>query len=426
MNTPRLRFKEYNCSDYPEWKEVPFCIAFSFIGNNTLSRSELSLDVKTSVRNIHYGDILIKYGSIVHSSFDAIPYIIKIDDKTTKEKLLKTGDVIFADTAEDNTVGKACEIVLDAVFDKIVAGLHTIAVRPNDSFAIGYLGYFFNSALFHNQLLPLIQGIKVSSISKSALFNETKVYYPSLPEQQKIADFLSSYDEKISIQRERVEALERRKKGLLQKVFSQEIRFKDEDGRMYGKWDSKTIGDVTVPTAGATPSTKNGSYWIGGDIPWMSSGEVHNGQIYKTEKFITAKGYSNSSTKLLPPNTVVVALAGQGKTRGAVAITRIKLCTNQSLAGLVLKEGSNVISDYLYQYLKNQYSELRKVSSGEGGRGGLNLNIISEFPIMLPSLKEQRKISDFFTVIDDQLNIEKERLATMETIKKGLLQGLFC
>lgn len=265
--------------------------------------------------------------------------------------------------------------------------------------------------------VPSLTGTTIGNIN---------VEIPTIFEQNKIADFLSSYDEKISIQRERVESLERRKKGLLQKVFSQEIRFKAEDGGIYEKWESKTIGDVTVPTAGATPSTKNGSYWIGGDIPWMSSGEVHNGQVFKTEKFITAKGYSNSSTKLLPPNTVVVALAGQGKTRGSVAITRIKLCTNQSLAGLVLKEGSNVISDYLYQYLKNQYSELRKVSSGDGGRGGLNLNIISEFPIILPSLKEQRKIADFFTVIDDQINIEKERLVTMEAIKKGLLQGLFC
>lgn len=214
-----IRFKADDGSEYPKWNEIPFCMAFSSISNNTLSRSELSFDVKTSVRNIHYGDVLIKYGAVIHTNIDNIPYVIEIDDKLTKEKLLKSGDVIFADTAEDNTVGKACELVLGDDSDNIVAGLHTIAVRPNETFALGYLGYFFNSTLFHDQLLPLIQGIKVSSISKRSLFSETKVSYPSLPEQMKIADFFTVIDDQINIEKERLATMETIKKGLLQGLF---------------------------------------------------------------------------------------------------------------------------------------------------------------------------------------------------------------
>ena len=395
MDTQRLRFKGINGVEFPEWKKTSIEDLFEVSAGGDLDKDHFSHFKDDKHVYPIYANALTNGGLFGYST----KYTVAEKSITVTGR----GEVGHA-TARD---GKYTPIV------------RLLVCKPKNN----QNTKFFEEAI--NRTNIVIESTGVPQLTVPQL-KRIILPVPSLPEQQKIADLLSSYDEKISIQRERVESLERRKKGLLQKIFSQEIRFKAEDGGIYEKWESKTIGDVTVPTAGATPSTKNGSYWIGGDIPWMSSGEVHNGQVFKTEKFITAKGYSNSSTKLLPPNTVVVALAGQGKTRGSVAITRIKLCTNQSLAGLVLKEGSNVISDYLYQYLKNQYSELRKVSSGDGGRGGLNLNIISEFPIILPSLKEQRKIADFFTVIDDQINIEKERLVTMEAIKKGLLQGLFC
>ena len=395
MDTQRLRFKGINGVEFPEWKKTSIEDLFEVSAGGDLDKDHFSHFKDDKHVYPIYANALTNGGLFGYST----KYTVAEKSITVTGR----GEVGHA-TARD---GKYTPIV------------RLLVCKPKNN----QNTKFFEEAINRTNIVIVSTGVPQLTVPQ---LKRIILPVPSLPEQQKIADLLSSYDEKISIQRERVESLERRKKGLLQKIFSQEIRFKAEDGGIYEKWESKTIGDVTVPTAGATPSTKNGSYWIGGDIPWMSSGEVHNGQVFKTEKFITAKGYSNSSTKLLPPNTVVVALAGQGKTRGSVAITRIKLCTNQSLAGLVLKEGSNVISDYLYQYLKNQYSELRKVSSGDGGRGGLNLNIISEFPIILPSLKEQRKIADFFTVIDDQINIEKERLVTMEAIKKGLLQGLFC
>ena len=171
------------------------------------------------------------------------------------------------------------------------------------------------------------------------------------------------------------------------------------------------IEDIAKCYAGATPKTERKEYWDNGNIPWMSSGEVNLGQVYHTEKFITQEGYDNSSTKMLPKDTVVIALAGQGKTRGTVAITRIELCTNQSLCGIVLNN-NEVNSDYLYYYLKGQYETLRKISSGDGTRGGLNLKMINNFEVPIPDLLEQERIVN---ILDRMDKAHKELCQSIET-----------
>ena len=190
-----------------------------------------------------------------------------------------------------------------------------------------------------------------------------------------------------------------------------------------GEWEVKRLGEIAELYAGATPSTTKLEYWKGGTIPWMSSGEVHNGQIFQTEKKITTLGYDNCSTKLVPPNSVVVALAGQGKTRGTVAITRIQLCTNQSLCSII--PNSNYCSDYLYFYLGSQYEVLRQISSGDGTRGGLNLQMLKDFLIPFPPLAEQRRIAACLSALDEMLAATNGKLEQLKAYKKGLMQNLF-
>lgn len=170
------------------------------------------------------------------------------------------------------------------------------------------------------------------------------------------------------------------------------------------------IGDSRVSVcvvAGATPESSRAEYWENGTIPWMSSGEVNKATIHATEKLITKEAYSATSTKLVPPGAVVVALAGQGKTRGTVARTRIELCTNQSLASIVLTD--EVDSDFLFHFLRTQYAQLRDVSSGEGTRGGLNLQMIRAFKVPVPPLPIQREIArvlNQFTQLEAELEAE--------------------
>ncbi|HHP1781401.1 restriction endonuclease subunit S [Klebsiella pneumoniae] len=167
--------------------------------------------------------------------------------------------------------------------------------------------------------------------------------------------------------------------------------------------------------SGGTPDTKKIEYWEHGTIPWMSSGEVNLKTIKETETFITEDGLNNSSAKFVPENSIVMALAGQGKTRGKVARTRIKLTTNQSLAAITFDE-RKINSDYIFHFLETQYDNLRQISSGNSGRGGLNLQMISAYkaPIPCPGDPEKSlaiqseivRILDKFTALTAELTAE--------------------
>jgi len=171
----------------------------------------------------------------------------------------------------------------------------------------------------------------------------------------------------------------------------------------------KPLGEVAEKIySGGTPKTGMAEYWVDGSIPWMSSGEVNLETVYETEKFITEAGLKNSSAKFVPKNSLVIALAGQGKTRGKVARLRIDLTTNQSLASLTFDE-SKVNSDYVYHFLKTQYENLRQISSGGDTRGGLNLQMISNYKLPIPPLKVQAeivRILDTFTELTAELTTE--------------------
>ena len=187
------------------WEQREFNKTFTMLQNNTLSRAEL--DYKRGyAKNVHYGDVLIKFGECLDISCEVLP-LIADEKKATKYKssALQNGDVVFADTAEDETVGKCSEII-GLQEGTVVSGLHTIPCRPLFPFASGYLGYYMNSDSFHHQLLPLMQGIKVTSISKSALQTTGVIYPEKDKEQEKIGAFFQSLDRLITLhQRKQVE-----------------------------------------------------------------------------------------------------------------------------------------------------------------------------------------------------------------------------
>ena len=210
---PEIRFEGFT----DPWEQRKFSDVFDFLRNNTLSRAELS-ESEGHTFNIHYGDILVKFGEVIDANRDALP---RIADDGLTERLschsLADGDVIIADTAEDEAVGK-CSELRGCGSERIVSGLHTIACRPMDEFAQGYLGYYLNSPAFHNQLFPLMQGIKVISVSKGAI-SDTDVRFPSLPEQHAIGQSLSSLDSLITLHQRKLELLRNIKKSLLDRMF---------------------------------------------------------------------------------------------------------------------------------------------------------------------------------------------------------------
>lgn len=195
-----------------------------------------------------------------------------------------------------------------------------------------------------------------------------------------------------------------------------------EVGVIPDDWQIKRIRDFTYATTGGTPSTSIAVFW-GGQIKWMSSGELNNKRIYDVKGRITELGLKNSATKYVPPNCVLIGLAGQGKTRGTVAVNYTKLCTNQSIAAIFPNE--EVDSEYLYQTLESRYLELRNLSSGDGGRGGLNLKLIHNLSIPLPPTKaEQTTIGTALSDMDALMDAQEKLIAKKRMIKQGAMHEL--
>ena len=186
--------------------------------NNTLSRADLNYESGT-VKNVHYGDVLIKFGDYIDASKIDLPYVSD-DTKADKFKcsFLQDGDIIIADTAEDDTVGKCTEIQGSEGL-RLLSGLHTIACRPKEKYGPMFLGYYINSPAYHNQLKPLMQGIKVTSISKSALQNTDMTIPKSIDEQITIGKCFSYIDNLITLHQRKLEKLKNLKKACLEKMF---------------------------------------------------------------------------------------------------------------------------------------------------------------------------------------------------------------
>lgn len=213
-SVPEIRFSGFT----EDWEQRKLGDVLVGLQNNTLSRADLSSDTGVA-KNVHYGDVLIKFGEILDVSKEQLPMILDESVLTKyKASFLQNGDVIVADTAEDSTVGKCSEIA--GVNDEVVlSGLHTIPYRPVEKFTSGYLGYYLNSSAYHNQLIPLMQGIKVTSISKSAMQDTNIVYPKSQEEQGKIGAYFRSLDEMITLHQQKCEKLQKIKKFMLQNMF---------------------------------------------------------------------------------------------------------------------------------------------------------------------------------------------------------------
>ena len=211
---PEIRFSGFS----KDWDKSLLKECFSYLSNNSLSRAELN-DLSGTAMNVHYGDILIRFKEVLDVATTKIPFVtnLKLTNKMMPSRL-KDGDIIIADAAEDTSVGKCTEI--NNLGEKVLfSGLHTIAMRPTISFAPKFLGYLLNSNLYHDQLLPLMQGTKVLSISKSSI-KDTLIYYPrDLDEQTKIGEYFYNLDRLIVLQQQQIKKLENIKQSFLEKMF---------------------------------------------------------------------------------------------------------------------------------------------------------------------------------------------------------------
>jgi type I restriction enzyme, S subunit len=195
-----------------------------------------------------------------------------------------------------------------------------------------------------------------------------------------------------------------------------------ELGKIPNDWEIRKLEEVADLSAGGTPSRFRNDYWENGIIPWVSSGEIRNNIINSSSEKITQLGLSQSAAKLFPKGTVLIAITGQGLTRGRTALLGIDATTNQSVVGVFCSK-SIVNNIFLWYYLQNQYWNLRSISQGSN-QAGLNLEILNSFRIMLPPILEQQKIASIFSKVDELIQKTDQIIEQSQRLKKGVMQRL--
>ena len=254
----------------------------------------------------------------------------------------------------------------------------------------------------------------VPSLSASTIEHINR-FIPTYAEQEKIASFFSTIDKKIENLTNTITSLENQKKGLLQQIFSQKLRFKDKNGNNYPNWEKKKLGDITTSYSGGTPSVNVKDYY-NGTIPFIKSGEIHNSF---TETFITETGLNSSSAKLVKKGDLLFAL--YGATSGDTSISKINGAINQAI---LCVRSTTLNLHYLYQLLNFYRNKLLSIYL-QGGQGNFSATIFKNLIFNFPCLEEQTKIADFLSAFDRKLENQKAQLEHWQQIKKGLLQQMF-
>lgn len=322
-------------------------------------------------------------------NYNELVYISK--DKINDKQYLQKGDIfVCASSGSKNLVGKAG--VFDSYDSLVSFGAFCKVVRIKNISTINkdYIRLFFRSKSYRQQISNFSIGANINNI-KTENIDDLRINIPNIDKQNEAVSILNSLISALKIKNNELLSLD----DLIKSRFIEMFGDPNLNDKSFNQLSIKDIGKCV---AGATPSTKIKEYWDNGTISWLSSGEVNKQRIFETDSKITELGYDHASTKMVPAHTVVLAMAGQGKTRGTVAMAEIPLCTNQSICSIV--NNNKVNPEYLLEYLKLQYDELRRVSNGGEGRGGLNLKIIGNFPIIVPPIELQNDYSEFVTQID--------------------------
>ena len=413
-NVPNLRFNNFN----DKWQEHVLGDIFEFYTTNSFSRDFLDND-NGSVKNIHYGDIHMKFPTILDVKNNGIPYVKETVDlsKISIEAYCKNGDVVIADASEDyNDIGKAIELK-NVGEEKLLAGLHTILARDSKQVMVnGFRGYLMSSPNVRKQIKVYAAGAKVLGISKANI-SKVNLLIPSSIEQEKIASLFSLIDKKIELQTEKVEELKNYKKGIMQKIFSQELRFKDEDGNEYPEWEERKLGNLINEYEYKTDSNNKYpilSSTLNGIVLQSNYFSKQTASVDTTGYKIVPRGYftyrSMSDTGVFRFNMQEVVDFGIVSPAYPVFASSDKI--NSKFLELVLNHSPGVKRQLL-------------ITKEGGTRYALGFKKLKQIQVMIPCKLEQEKIAILIRNLDSKVNKEEQKLVALIDYKKGLLQQMF-
>ncbi len=404
MATPKLRFKEFD-GDWTskqlgkiigissasrvfkeQWQDsgVPFfrtSDVVSIFKNKENEKAYISLELFEELAKksgkIKQGDLLVTGGGSI-----GIPYLVPNDQPL----YFKDADLLWMKSSG------------------IVEG--------------SFLYNFFISPKFREYLKSISHTGTISHFTIEQA-KATPFGFPSKEEQTKIASFLSNVDEKISQLTQKHALLSQYKQGMMQKLFSQQLRFKADDGSEFGEWETTTLGQTGKFIGGGTPSKENSEFWEG-SIPWISSSDLTEESIFKINitRFISQNALNQSATKLIPANSIlIVSRVGVGK----VAITPNEICTSQDFTSLTLHKGSSIFFAYL---IKSLTPYLLEMNQGTSIKGFIK-DDLANLELKIPCIEEQTKIANFLSAIDQKIGVVAQQIEHAKQWKKGLLQQMF-
>ena len=320
-------------------------------------------------------------------------------NKSTKGKIKKNDLLICKDGA---LTGKVALVRDELNGQKAMVNEHLFIVRCDKIETQKYLFNFFFLSFGQLLLKENITGSAQGGLNSTNLKN-IKIPLPPLDIQNSIVAECEAIDNEMQTAKSIVED----KKNEIAEIM------KNVKGEM------KKLGEIYKISSGGTPSRKEPSYWIDGNIPWLTTTEVTNGYITKTNEYITEEGLKNSSAKLFPKDSLVIAMYGQGTTRGRTAKLGIETTTNQACAVLYEKL-TDINTDYVWASLKSQYENLRSISHGSA-QPNLTAGDIFNFSIPVPPLAEQQKIVEQITVLEEQIAAAKKIIAEVPARKQAIL-----
>ena len=415
-NIPEIRFAGFT----DPWEQRKLGDCFDFLQNNTLSRAELSAETGAAL-NIHYGDILIKYGEYLDVSSEQMAYIPdqEIVDKF-KASQLADGDIIMADTAEDETVGKCSEIA-GLQGETAISGLHTIPLRPAEKFAPGFLGYYMNSDAYHDQLLPLMQGIKVTSVSKNAIKN-TDISYPvDITEQVAIGQYFIRLDNLITLHQRKYDRLKNVKKSMLEKMFPRdganvpEIRFTG----FTDPWEQRKVGDLLVERNEQAPMSD--------EYPLMAfianEGVAPKGERYDRSSLVNdtvGKLYKKTEFGdfIYSSNNLETGSIGLNKYGNASISPVYSIFQPTGIADSDFIGRRFVRKDFINAMVKWRQGVIY-------GQWKIHESDFLKIEVAVPSVEEQRKIGAFLDDLDNLITLHQRKYEKLKQIKKSMLEKMF-
>lgn len=339
---------------------------------------------------------------------------ISFIEENTHKEIYKRCDVKYNDVLITKDGASAGNVCLNELHEEFSLLSSVAFIRADNSITRNdFIYQYIVSPIGQNEIQSYISGQAITRITLEKL-KRFNIYLPSLPEQTKIASFFTAIDEKLQALKQKKSLLEQYKKGVMQKIFSRELRFKDENGKEFPDWEEKKLGEISSMFSGGTPLTTKREYFDG-KIPFIRSGEINSEE---TGQHISDLGLKNSSAKIVKKGDILYAL--YGATSGEVGLSKINGAINQAVLCIRSEHNHYFLSSYL-RYNKDNIIK----TFLQGGQGNLSAEIIKNIQILLPSKSEQILISEFLYILDKKINQIQIHIEKIEQWKKGLLQKMF-